>query len=191
MSAVVSLERDVQHLIELRLDLLDRILMDSGVIRTERAEIVQSVEDQILEMIEQRGDETTRETVLQVLRSLDPPEAYWSEAGRDEYRDRTYRAVRREALSDLRQRPEPYQIEAARHSGLAIASLVLAIVSIPTFFLFPLGSVFSLIGLICAVIAFPQIASSAGRLKGNWMAIFSCSVFGLHAMLGVWILANM
>jgi hypothetical protein len=185
MSAVVSLARDQQHLIDIRLDSLDRILMDSGVDRSERSEIVQAVEDQRFEMLDQKGENVTRESVLQLLRSLDPPEAYWAAA---DITERTTRGSRREAFSDRQQRSVqqfPYGAVSSKTSGLAIASFVLAMISIPTIIIVPVGSLLSIAGLICGIIALPSIAASSGRLHGRWMAIIGCAVFALHVSAGL------
>lgn len=183
MSAVVSLDRDVQHLIDLRLDLLDRVLMDSGVARSERAEIVQSVEDQIFEMLDQRSGEVTRDSVLQLLRSLDPPEAYWSDAAAADASQRSFRAARREAFAQRSPAPSPaYGGTDAKYSGVAIASFVLAMISIPTAIIIPVGSLFAVAAFVCGVIALPTIAASGGRLRGKWMAIVGCCVFAVHVV---------
>ena len=179
MSTAVSLDSAQQHLIDIRLDTLDRILIDSGVSRSRRSEIVQAIEEQIFEMLDQQGDGATRESVLQLLRSLDPPEAYYSEDARTSIVDRS--KSRCEAMGDRFVSVRQWQTP-AKHSGLAIASLVLAILSIPTILLFPIGSILALGSLVCGIIALQAIADSHGRLHGRWMAIFGCVVFGLHVI---------
>jgi hypothetical protein len=186
MSALLSLERDVQQLVDLRLDLLDRILMDSGVERPERAEIVQAVEDQIFEMLDGRNEEATRESVLQLLRSLDPPEAYWAEGAPAEATARTLRGARREPYIAQQSAATPtFGPTTSKHSGVAIASFVLAMISIPTIIIFPVGTLIAIAALICGVIALPTIAASGDQLRGKWMAIVGCSVFSLHALAGL------
>jgi hypothetical protein len=66
----------LQDLVNLRLDTLDRVLLDN-VPRLDRVSIVAEVESQIFELLHERGtDELTRDDVLAVLTRLDPPEAY-------------------------------------------------------------------------------------------------------------------
>jgi hypothetical protein len=74
--ATTELSRSTQHLIDSRLDTIDRMLL-GRVSRQERLEIVREVEAQIFEQLHERGaDEFSREDVLAVLGRLDPPEAY-------------------------------------------------------------------------------------------------------------------
>ncbi len=77
--ATTELSRSTQHLIDSRLDTIDRMLL-GRVSRQERLEIVREVEVQIFEQLHERGaDELSREDVLAVLGRLDPPEAYLPE----------------------------------------------------------------------------------------------------------------
>ncbi len=77
--ATTELSRSTQHLIDSRLDTIDRMLL-GRVSRQERLEIVREVEAQIFEQLHERGtDEFSREDVLAVLGRLDPPEAYLPE----------------------------------------------------------------------------------------------------------------
>jgi len=77
--ATTDLSRSTQHLIDSRLDTIDRMLL-GRVSRQERLEIVREVEAQIFEQLHERGaEEFTREEVLAVLGRLDPPEAYLPE----------------------------------------------------------------------------------------------------------------
>ncbi len=77
--ATTELSRSTQHLIDSRLDTIDRMLL-GRVSRQERLEIVREVEAQIFEQLHERGaEEFSREDVLAVLGRLDPPEAYLPE----------------------------------------------------------------------------------------------------------------
>ena len=81
--ATTDLSRSTQHLIDSRLDTIDRMLL-GRVSRQERLEIVREVEAQIFEQLHERGaEEPTREDVLAVLARLDPPEAYLPEEAGD------------------------------------------------------------------------------------------------------------
>lgn len=66
--------------------------------------------------------------------------------------------------------PEPREPEMARTSGIAIASLVLAIMSIFTCLLTALPAI------ILGIIGLVKINNSSGRLKGNGMAIAGIAV---------------
>ena len=185
MSAVASLERTQQHLIDVRLDSLDRILMDSGVSRSERSEIVQAVEDQIFEMLDQQGENVTRESIIQLLRQLDPPEAYCNEEFRPEIAERSPRSIQRQAIAEQQAAfNQAVPVTPAKTSGVAIASFVMAMLSIPLIIVWPLGSIFALAAGICGIIALASIGASQGKLRGSWMAIIGCVMVGIY-VLGV------
>src|SRR5262249_24168120 len=63
-------------LIDARLDAIEQILLRVQVSYSERRHIVGEVESQIFELLSRRGDSPTREDVVAVLDSLNPPEAY-------------------------------------------------------------------------------------------------------------------
>lgn len=181
MTTAVSLDRSLQHLIDLRLDSLERILMDSGVSRAERMEIVQAVEDQIFEMLEQQSGEATRESVLQLLRSLDPPEAYHNEDARFDLLERVPRRTRASVTAERSLSDSPrFSNMPPRAPGIAITSMILGIVSLPLMIIWPLGLPLSIAAFICGIIALPMIARSQGRLCGSWMAIVGLVAFGLY-----------
>jgi len=76
----------LQELINLRLDTIDRVLLNV-VSRTDRVGIVSEVEAQIFELLSERGtDELTRDDVLAVLARLDPSEAYIPEQSNQQTR---------------------------------------------------------------------------------------------------------
>ena len=77
--AMPTVSTSAQSLIDARLDVIERILMDR-MNRQDRLTIVREVESQIHELLAERGvDEASREDVLAVLARLDPPEAYLSD----------------------------------------------------------------------------------------------------------------
>jgi hypothetical protein len=78
--ATDSLSASLQTLIDSRLDTIDRMLL-GRVARQDRLAIVREVESQIFELLQGRGEagDLTRDDVLTVLASLDPPEAYLPE----------------------------------------------------------------------------------------------------------------
>ena len=117
------------------------------------------------------------------LRSLDPPEAYWADGATTDIAERTIRGSRREAFADRQSRSaQPYGPFASKHSGLAITSFVLALLSIPTIILIPVGSILALASLVCGIFALQAISASHGRLQGRWMAIFGCVIFAVHVV---------
>ncbi len=78
----MSLPAALQSLVDRRLDLVDRVLQDARLPRSERISILQELEGQIHQQLEQRTEQPTRDDVLAVISELDPPEAYLSdEAG--------------------------------------------------------------------------------------------------------------
>jgi hypothetical protein len=70
------LNPDVRILIDERLDAIDRILLRVQVSYSERRSIVAEVETQIFELLSRKTENPSREDVLAVLDSLDPPESY-------------------------------------------------------------------------------------------------------------------
>ncbi len=76
VTASIHVSESLQTLIDCRLDTIDRMLL-GRLPRSERVEIVREVESQIFELLgERHSEELTREDVLRVLGTLDPPEAY-------------------------------------------------------------------------------------------------------------------
>src|SRR5262245_25484527 len=75
----------LRHLIDNRLDAIDRILIEAGAARAERGNILSDIEAQIYEMLRATvGErEPTRRDLLDVLAKLDPPEAYAPEDQRE------------------------------------------------------------------------------------------------------------
>jgi hypothetical protein len=180
MSTLISRNRSHQHLIEARLDAIERYLMDNRVSRSERNEIVSAVEEQISELLETEEGEITREKVLLVLASLDPPEAYCG----DEPNDRPVQQ-RRSASGDGSTELPGQRRREQRLAPLAILALVFSLLSIPTIMILPLGSLLALAGGICGVIAVSQVTASHGRLNGLWMAIVGCAMFVFY-FAGIW-----
>jgi hypothetical protein len=91
MTARTDLEAPLRALVDDRLDAIERVLLRAGVSRGERRSIVDAVENQVHEMLARRTTgEPTRDDVLAVLASLDPPEEYAPE----EYRRRPPPATR-------------------------------------------------------------------------------------------------
>jgi hypothetical protein len=124
--ATTDLSRSTQHLIDSRLDTIDRMLL-GRVSRQERLEIVREVEAQIFEQLRERGaDEFGREDVLAVLGRLDPPEAYLP----DEEPDRGSVPFRTTSSAHARRSPPVRGTEAkvARISGI-LGMVALALIT--------------------------------------------------------------
>ncbi len=81
--AMQTLTDEQQMLIDARLDTIDRMLL-GRMSRADRLAIVQEVESQIHDMLGGFHDDSiAREQVIDVLRRLDPPEAYLPEGDED------------------------------------------------------------------------------------------------------------
>lgn len=76
------MNREARKLIDGHLDAIDRALADSGVSRSERRNVTDDVESQIIQMLgdDDEGD-TAVANVKAILAELDPPEAYTAESG--------------------------------------------------------------------------------------------------------------
>ena len=75
---------DFRYLIDARLDAIDQVLRRVHVAYSERRNIVSEVETQIYELLSRRSEDPSRDDVLAVLDSLDPPESYIPEELRDQ-----------------------------------------------------------------------------------------------------------
>jgi hypothetical protein len=74
--ATLQLTDSIQALVDARLDTIERMLL-GRVSRADRLAILRDVETQIIEQLQERdADELTRDEVIEILRTLDPPEAY-------------------------------------------------------------------------------------------------------------------
>jgi hypothetical protein len=76
MATTMELAKPLQALIDARLDTIDRMLMGQ-IPRADRLSILREVESQIEELLAERDAATiTRDDIIEVLRQLDPPEAF-------------------------------------------------------------------------------------------------------------------
>ena len=182
-TAVFELAPSLQRLLDARLDNIDRALLGSDLSRVERRQIVSSVEDQIHEMIDRLGrEEPTREEILHILASIDPPEAYGD--GTSGRRD-----VSELRLSRSLQSSENVSSKTGT-STLGILGLVLSGLCILTgpsiFFLgilaIPFLILLSLSGMICGIVSLCQISASQGKLTGTWMGVVAVTTFPLMAL---------
>jgi hypothetical protein len=180
----VRLTPALEALIDARLNTIDRMLLDA-VPRQDRLAIVRDVETQIHEQIQARETgELSREDVLAVLASLDPPEAYLPEAnlpelsGDSQARPRSVTTVR----------PTSDRLNSAT-SGTARTSGVLGIVALIGSILLP--AVVLLLALLSesgAILAIGAVFSSVLVLTGGILAIVFAARAGLRhgwAMAGL------
>ena len=94
-----SLAAPEQELIDARLDTIERMLM-GRVPRSDRVTIVEEVESQIYELMGERDPHSmTSEDVLDILRRLDPPEAYLTNDIEESERVRPIAGIRRSKSS--------------------------------------------------------------------------------------------
>lgn len=74
---MTTLPNDVQHRIDKHLDAIDSALAVTGMIRSERAAILDDVQGQIVEMLAARASNSPQAADVEaVLAELDAPEAY-------------------------------------------------------------------------------------------------------------------
>ncbi len=192
--ATTDLSRSTQHLIDSRLDTIDRMLL-GRVSRQERLEIVREVEAQIFEQLHERGaEEFTREGVLAVLGRLDPPEAYLPEEDGD--RD----PVRSRTSSGPYVRPSPPMRGAktlvAKVSGmLGLVALALILLGCPLVYglLLLTGSELLFLTLGGGILALSFVGSSLAivlaaycRMASSWAIVALMSgIFTILAGFGV------
>ena len=180
MTCVDTLPPSLQQLVDSRLDSIERVLLCTNIDRKDRREIVQSVEDQIYELLFRRDErEPSRDSVLAVLAMTDPPEAYLS----------SNEMPKHAVTSDSCQTGPINPAELTRRvTPLAVVSCVLGILSLISLFLWPVSVISGLAATICGAVALTQISYS-GQLKGVWLSVIGvCSP--AIAMITVFVLVN-
>ena len=76
MATTMELAKPLQALIDARLDTIDRMILGQ-IPRADRLSILREVESQIEELLAERDAASlTRDDIIEVLRQLDPPEAF-------------------------------------------------------------------------------------------------------------------
>ena len=188
--ATAELSRSTQHLIDSRLDTIDRMLL-GRVSRQERLEIVREVEAQIFEQLHERGgDEFLREDVLAVLGRLDPPEAYLPEE------EGGFGAVAARITSGPRPRPTSPTSgatdQSAKVSGiLGLVAISMLLLGVPMMYglavllqseavLFILGGGVLALSLIVSIVGI--VLASRCRLSSAWAIVGL--VNGILSILG-------
>lgn len=188
----------LQELINLRLDTIDRILLNR-VPRPDRLGIVAEVETQIFELLgESYAEEPTREVVLAVLARLDPPEAYVPEDSERAQRTGELR------VSERRTRPARNPAPRLGTAGGILGICALALVlTIPLIYLMAAvleSEELMILGIAMAVgLMFlggivALVFSLYARLRGAWsvvgvvtgaMAIVLSLLGGMLVVLGI------
>jgi hypothetical protein len=192
-TAGVSLEPALQALVDDRLDAIDRVLLRAGVSRGERRDIVEEVEAQIHEMLARKtGGESSRDDVVAVLATLDPPEAYAPEPYRHRIREVTEEPVLR------MRRPQPSLLALGSAVGGIFCGFVTLVL---TFFILQggIGELTLVFGALlfpmdlavtaCGILAIVRIRQSDGWLFGLRAALFAAMIFPLVLANGLLVTA--
>ncbi len=166
MKTIETLAPPLRQLIDMRLDAIERVLLSTEISRSERREIVQSVEDQIYELLSRRDESPTREGVLAVFAQIDPPEAYL-DCRDGNQTDRSFQG-RRDSAGNSSQAK-------AKITPLAIVSCVLGVLSLISFVIWPVSAAVGIAATVCGTIALTQIYYTQ-QLRGVWLSIIGiCS----------------
>ena len=182
MTCVDTLSLSLRKLVDSRLDSIERVLLCTNVDRSDRREIVQSVEDQIYEMLGRRNEsELTRDGVLEVLAMTDPPEAYLTD-------DHLPKQARTTSGTTDHNLVTPVA-SARRTTPLAIVSFILGLLSMISLVIWPVSAIVGLAATVCGTIALTQLHYS-DHLKGMWLSIIGvCSP--AIAMLTLFVLVEL
>lgn len=178
MTEATRLESTLQAMVDDRLDAIDRVLLESGMSRSERRGIAEEVEAQIYELLGRRAaGEPTRADVLAVLESLDPPEAYAPEGHRAAWRrlDMPRRRVRQPWLLALGSAVAGSLVLLLGACGIAMCLEEALGLLLITGFILAAGSATSL----CGMFAIRQIRDSDGWITGLPAAFFGAIIIPL------------
>jgi hypothetical protein len=80
--------------------------------------------------------------------------------------------------------PYPPPVEPPKKSGMAIASLILGILSIPSGCCYGLGIILGIVGIILGVMS----KKDSGQMSGMAIAGIICSCFGIVFGIAFWVL---
>ena len=162
------LSPSLQQLIDARLDTIEKYLLNTTTSRSERRDIIQSVEDQVDELVRRRDDpEPTRESILAVLAMIEPPEAYLDL----ESPGLVSRVVPDAAASGRSGAARPTH----RWTPLAAVSFVLGLICLLSIVLWPVSVITGMAAAVSGSIALTQIYYAA-YTKGVWLSVIGvCS----------------
>jgi hypothetical protein len=153
-----ELNPDLRILIDERLDAIDRILLKVHVSYSERRSIVAEVETQIFELLSRKTEHPTRDDVVAVIDSLDPPESYIPEELRSRLVDAPAEPVASQPARPMLSR------RAVRMASTLAAGLLFVFVVLMVNF-----------AIVMAMVAsrgvFPWVITVAGLLYLNYRAL--------------------
>ena len=178
---LTELAPSIQKLIDARLDNIDRALLSSDISRFERRQVVSAVEDQIMELVSRIDrDEPSREDILRILASLDPPEAYGSGSMQQANEPQTYRPDARSELS--RRSANSSEPKGGVLAIVSVTTGVLSFISVLTVFVLgflaiAMVSVFSMVALVCGIVALCQLSFTGGKGPAKAMSIIGIASF--------------
>lgn len=193
-ATVAALTESQQMLIDARLDTIDRMLL-GHVPRADRMTIVGEVEAQIQELLAEKDRlEISREDVLEVLRTLDPPEAYLTDEMSGESLPRQRQVSK--LATNVAQQSQPKTKESGWLGGvlglsslgvipLYVAAYLSAIMTGSNLLLLVGFLLASLLGFVSGVAGL--VLSIQGRRQGTLpsMGIVGAAVSLLHCVLGM------
>lgn len=134
MATTMELAKPLQALIDARLDTIDRMLLGQ-IPRPDRLSILREVESQIEELLAERDAASlTRDDIIEVLRQLDPPEAFVPEEIPDPA-NRTPQSFSRQSHYQSHSRQSQVQIQSSGKPS-SRAGLISGILGLSTFFSF-------------------------------------------------------
>lgn len=177
---LTELAPSIQKLIDARLDNIDRALLSTDISRYERRQIVCAVEDQIQELVSRIDrDEPSREDILRILASLDPPEAYGSGSMHQAHDPRLHRTI--EKIDSSR----PAYSVGPKGIILAIVSVTLGVLSFVAslsvlllgFIGIVLSGLLSLAAMVCGIVAMCLLTSTGGKGSAKAMSIIGIVSF--------------
>jgi len=177
---LTELAPSIQKLIDARLDNIDRALLSTDIGRYERRQVVCAVEDQIMELVSRIDrDEPSRDDILRILASLDPPEAYGSGSMQQGNEHKLHRTDSRLAPSRFANSTEP------KGGVLAIVSVtsgVISLLSVLTVFVLgflaiAMVGVLSMAALVCGIVALCQLTYTGGKGSAKAMSIIGIASF--------------
>ena len=189
---LTELAPSLQKLVDARLDNIDRALLSTDVSRYERRQIASAVEDQIQELVARiNREEPSREDILRILASLDPPEAYGTGSMQlgvqPEERLEPNRLARLPSSIASGKKANTLSIISVSLAGVSLLALLSCVVL--GFLAFVLSPIFSLAALICGIVSLCQLLMTKSDTYGKGMSIVGIASFpvGLVLMLLVYV----
>jgi hypothetical protein len=193
-TAAPALAESLQALIDARLDTVERMLLGQ-VPRPDRLAIVNEVEAQIHELLGDRDPQLlTSDDVLEVLRRLDPPEAYLSSENLDA---RTAEHHVRRAATIVSTAPKTSAGREGSIGGVAGLCAFGLVVLMPLFYLLAMASDSTVIffgGLACLSLVgiAGSIAGLVLSIRGRQQGVLPVlGLIGSSLALPIWLLGSL